>query len=152
MVAITLPDGSVRRYDGAVTGARLAADIGPGLAKAALAMRVDGDLWDLTRELAADAKVRTDRRTGKQVRYSPTAARMKGLGLRNGVPDILIACRGADPSYIGFALELKSATGTLRPEQKVWRDRLIGAGWYWVLSRDFDHARGEIARYFNTKP
>ena len=40
MVAITLPDGSVRRYEGAVTGAKLAADIGPGLAKAALVMRV----------------------------------------------------------------------------------------------------------------
>ena len=35
MVAITLPDGSVRKYDGAVTGAAVAADIGPGLAKAA---------------------------------------------------------------------------------------------------------------------
>ncbi|MSO64196.1 MAG: threonine--tRNA ligase [Alphaproteobacteria bacterium] len=57
MVAITLPDGSVRRYDGAVSGAKLATDIGPGLAKAALAMRVDGDLWDLGREIGADATV-----------------------------------------------------------------------------------------------
>ncbi len=57
MVALTLPDGSVRRYDGAVTGASLAADIGPGLAKAALAIRVDGDLRDLKREIDRDAKV-----------------------------------------------------------------------------------------------
>ena len=58
MVAITLPDGSVRRYEGAVTGAKIAADIGPGLAKAALVMRVDGDLRDLAHEIEKDASVR----------------------------------------------------------------------------------------------
>ncbi len=55
MVAITLPDGSVRQYGGAVTGAQVAADIGPGLAKAALAVRVDGVLRDLMLPIAADA-------------------------------------------------------------------------------------------------
>ena len=44
MPAITLPDGSVRRFDGPVTGTEVAAAIGPGLAKAALAMQVDGKL------------------------------------------------------------------------------------------------------------
>lgn len=56
-VTITLPDGSQRRYDRAVTGETLAADIGPGLAKAALAMRVDGELRDLSRLIDRDAKV-----------------------------------------------------------------------------------------------
>ena len=37
MVALTLPDGSVRAYDKPVTAAEVAADFGPGLAKAALA-------------------------------------------------------------------------------------------------------------------
>ena len=57
MVALTLPDGSVRRYDAPVTGLKLAADIGPGLAKAALAVRVNGEMRDLTREIEADAPV-----------------------------------------------------------------------------------------------
>ena len=57
MVAITLPDGSVRSYDGAVTGATVAADIGPGLAKAALAVRIDGALRDLSRPIDRDAKI-----------------------------------------------------------------------------------------------
>ena len=39
MPAITLPDGSVRMFDGPVTGTAVAAAIGPGLAKAALAMK-----------------------------------------------------------------------------------------------------------------
>jgi threonyl-tRNA synthetase len=57
MPEITLPDGSVRRFDGAVTGAEIAAAIGPGLARAALAMRVDGKPADLSRRIAEDASV-----------------------------------------------------------------------------------------------
>ncbi|MGI4943043.1 MAG: threonine--tRNA ligase [Janthinobacterium lividum] len=57
MPAITLPDGSIRRFDGPVTGTTVAASIGPGLAKAALAMRVDGALQDLARPIEHDADV-----------------------------------------------------------------------------------------------
>jgi threonyl-tRNA synthetase len=57
MPAITLPDGSVRRFDGPVTGTTVAASIGPGLAKAALAMKVDGALTDLSRAIEHDASV-----------------------------------------------------------------------------------------------
>ena len=57
MVAITLPDGSVRDYEIASSGGQIAADIGPGLAKAALAVRVDGALWDLGRPIEADATI-----------------------------------------------------------------------------------------------
>ena len=57
MPAITLPDGSSRQFDGPVTGAQVAASIGPGLAKAALAMRLDGRLSDLARVIDADAAV-----------------------------------------------------------------------------------------------
>src|SRR5215213_1733531 len=58
MPAITLPDGSVRRFDGPVTGTAIAAAIGPGLAKAALAMQVDGKTRDLSAAIAEDAAVR----------------------------------------------------------------------------------------------
>ena len=57
MVAITLPDGSVRKYDGSVSALKVAEDIGPGLAKAALLARVDGQQWDLTRPIEADAEL-----------------------------------------------------------------------------------------------
>jgi threonyl-tRNA synthetase len=56
-VTIRLPDGSARRHARGVTGAEIAADIGPGLAKAALAMRLDGELVDLDRPIEADAAV-----------------------------------------------------------------------------------------------
>ncbi len=58
MPAITLPDGTVRRYDGPVTGTAVAASIGPGLAKAALAMQLDGELADLGREIDRDVALR----------------------------------------------------------------------------------------------
>jgi len=57
-VSITLPDGSIRSFDGPVTGAGLAAAIGPGLAKAALAVEVDGELRDLSHPIERDAAVR----------------------------------------------------------------------------------------------
>ena len=57
MPAITLPDGSIRRFDGPITGATLAADIGPGLARAALAMKVNGQLTDLARTIDIDSSV-----------------------------------------------------------------------------------------------
>jgi threonyl-tRNA synthetase len=58
MPAITLPDGSVRQFDAPVTGTEVAAAIGPGLAKAALAMQVDGAIRDLAMPISADASVR----------------------------------------------------------------------------------------------
>ena len=57
MPNITLPDGSVRSYDGPITAATIASDIGPGLAKAALVAVVDGDEWDLSRPIETDAAV-----------------------------------------------------------------------------------------------
>lgn len=50
-LTITLPDGSTRKLPEGATGADLAADIGPGLAKAALVVTVDGDARDLDRVL-----------------------------------------------------------------------------------------------------
>ena len=55
MVAITLPDGSVREFAGSTTGAEVAASIGAGLAKAALAVRVNGELRDLSDSIDTDA-------------------------------------------------------------------------------------------------
>ena len=57
-VRITLPDGSERGFAGPVTGAELAADIGPGLARAAYAMEVDGRVTDLAEPVPDGATVR----------------------------------------------------------------------------------------------
>ena len=46
MPQVTLPDGSARNFDHAVTVHDVATDIGPGLAKAALAGKIDGEMVD----------------------------------------------------------------------------------------------------------
>src|SRR3954471_9783276 len=58
MIAVTLPDGKTLTLPKGATGADIAAAIGPGLAKAALVIMVDGQEWDLFRPIEADAKIR----------------------------------------------------------------------------------------------
>ena len=57
MPNFTLPDGSVRSFDSPVSGAQLAADIGPGLAKAAMIIVVNSEQRDLSRLIEEDAEV-----------------------------------------------------------------------------------------------
>src|SRR6187402_3245967 len=57
MLSITLPDGSVREVAPGTTPADIAAAIGPGLAKAAIAARVDGELRDIMRPLEGDTRL-----------------------------------------------------------------------------------------------
>jgi threonyl-tRNA synthetase len=56
-ITLTLPDGAERVVPRGTTGAEVAAAIGPGLAKAALAIRVDGEERDLSRAIDADAAI-----------------------------------------------------------------------------------------------
>ncbi|WP_338926689.1 threonine--tRNA ligase [Mycetohabitans endofungorum] len=57
MISVRLPDGSIRQYDHPVTVAEVAASIGPGLAKAALGGKVDGELVDTSAVIQRDANV-----------------------------------------------------------------------------------------------
>ncbi len=57
MPDIRLPDGTVKRFDRAVTVAEIAQSIGPGLARAALAGRVNGKLVDASYRIESDAEV-----------------------------------------------------------------------------------------------
>ena len=57
-VTMTLPDGKAMTFTKGVTGSEIAAAIGPGLAKAALIIMIDGKEWDLFRPIEQDAKIR----------------------------------------------------------------------------------------------
>lgn len=54
---LTLPDGSTKTYPGSVSAARVAQDIGPGLAKAAIGAKVNDELWDLNRPIDRDCRL-----------------------------------------------------------------------------------------------
>jgi len=57
LLTITLPDGSARQVARGTTPAQIAASIGPGLAKAAIGARVDGELFDIMRPIEHDAQL-----------------------------------------------------------------------------------------------
>jgi threonyl-tRNA synthetase len=57
-VTVSLPDGRTMMFPRGVTGADIAAAIGPGLAKAALAAEINGRQWDLFRPVEEDARIR----------------------------------------------------------------------------------------------
>ncbi len=57
MINITLPDGSVRKYDSGVTGLDIAQSISEGLARNVLAIKVNQEIWDATRPIETDATV-----------------------------------------------------------------------------------------------
>jgi len=57
-VKITLPDGSSRDYPKGTTGLEIARTISEGLARNALAVEVDGDIWDLSRPIDQDASIK----------------------------------------------------------------------------------------------
>ena len=57
MIRITLPDGSSREFESGVTGRQIAESISMGLARNALSIRVNGQVWDLSRPVQTDAAV-----------------------------------------------------------------------------------------------
>ena len=57
MLNVTLPDGSRREYPNSITPGAIAAEIGPGLAKAAIAAEVDGKQIDLSTPLPNEGNV-----------------------------------------------------------------------------------------------
>ncbi len=57
MINITLPDGSVRNYESGITSMQIALSISEGLARNVLAAKVNGEIWDASRPIQADAQV-----------------------------------------------------------------------------------------------
>src|SRR5688500_995117 len=104
-IRITLPDGSVREVPAGTTARGLAEQIGAGLARAAVAARVDGQIWDLNRPLNRDATV-----------------------------EILTETSGADALYVlrhSSAHVLATAVRQIFPEAKIGFGPPIDDGFYY---------------------
>jgi threonyl-tRNA synthetase len=94
MPIITLPDGSEKAFDGPVTGFDIAASIGPGLAKAALAMVVDNEQRDLSTTITTDTKIRflTTRDTdGLDILRHTLAAQVLARAVKDLYPEAKLA-------------------------------------------------------------
>lgn len=87
------------------------------------------------------------------------AARLKGLGVRPGVPDVMIPGTSnihfpafTDTSRRGLAIELKAGKNKPTADQLRWHMQLRCAGWQVNVCRSFDDARQVIVDYFGVKP
>jgi hypothetical protein len=90
-------------------------------------------------------------------RHIAEATKLKAMGTRQGVPDLLLpvprlgghdkACERIE--YNGLALELKSPSGRLRPEQLWWLKRLKGQGWAVAVAWSFAEAHHLLQRYLD---
>ena len=131
-VTITLPDGKTMTFAKGVTGAEIAAAIGPGLAKAALILEVDGKEWDLFRPIEQDAHIRIitkkDDKALELIRHD--AAHLLAMAVQELYPGTQVTIGPAieDGFYYDFARAEPFTPG--RPAQdrsQDARDREAGA-------------------------
>ena len=118
MPTVTLPDGSTRSYDAPVSPASIAADIGPGLAKAAMLAVVDGKEWDLTREIETDAS----------------------LALLTAKDDAILATIRHDAAHV-----MAEAVLELYPETQVTIGPSIENGFYYDFHREVAFSEEDLA-------
>ena len=118
MPTVTLPDGSTRSYDAPVTPAQVAADIGPGLAKAAMLAVVDGDEWDIGRVIETDA----------------------ALSLVTSKDDAILATIRHDAAHV-----MAEAVLELYPETQVTIGPSIENGFYYDFYRETAFGEDDLA-------
>ena len=118
-ITLTLPDGATRVFDGPVTGAAVAASIGAGLAKAALAIKIDGQLRDLSRVIDRDARIAI-----------VTREQPEGIELLRH-----------DAAHV-----MAQAVKTLFPETQVTIGPSIDTGFYYDFARDQPFALDDLAK------
>lgn len=89
-VKITLPDGSVREFPSGVKGSEIAQSISEGLARVALGIEVNGEIWDLSRPITVDASIKLltwNDKTGKST-FWHSSAHIMAEALEALYPDV----------------------------------------------------------------
>lgn len=82
-----------------------------------------------------------------------TGAQMTALGVKRGFPDLILPVASrADSGACGLAIEMKSKTGSLAPEQKGWLQLLERHKWITHVCRSAQEARDAICNYLNVSP
>jgi threonyl-tRNA synthetase len=137
MPAITLPDKSVLRFDGPVMGTTVAESIGPGLARSAIAMKLNGKLVDLATEIGEDADVmfitRRDPEALELIRHD--AAHVLAEAVQELYPgtQVTIGPAIADGFYYDFARNEPFTPDDFLPIEAKMRE-IVGRGEKFVRS------------------
>ncbi len=90
MIKIKLPDGAIKEKESGITGMEIAREISEGLARMALAIRVNGDIWDLSRRIEndADISILTWRDEGGKMAFWHSSAHLMAEALEAEFPGI----------------------------------------------------------------
>ncbi|HSE51192.1 MAG TPA: TGS domain-containing protein, partial [Gemmatimonadales bacterium] len=141
MIRVTLPDGSVRELPAETTGLELARQIGPGLARAALAIRVNGQVRDLARPIGEDATVAivTERDADALELLRHSAAHVLATAVREVFPGAGIGFGPAieDGFYYDFEVPRPFTPEDLEKIESVMRE---------VAGRDYPFVREVVDR------
>ena len=78
-------------------------------------------------------------------RHIAVAVKLKAEGVKAGVPDLMLPV--SRKGYNGLFIEMKTEEGSEQPNQKKWRETLIGNGYLSVVCKGWDSARSEIMGY-----
>ncbi len=140
-ISLNLPDGSVREVPSGMTALQVAEGIGPGLARAALAAKVDGEVWDLGRPISDDASIEilTEKQPEALDVLRHSAAHILATAVRQLYPEVNI---GFGPSiqdgfYYDFEVERPFTPEDLEAIEARMHD---------VVKEDFPFVREEVDR------
>ena len=138
-IIITLPDGSRKEFESGVTGLQVAESISKGLAREALAVEVNGEVWDLSRALNADASLKIlkwDSDGGKYA-YWHSSAHLMAEALQGLYPGTKFGI--GPPIETGFYYDIDLGDHNLTPEDLA----KIEAKMYELAARDVPYLREE---------
>lgn len=110
-ITITLPDGATRTYDNGVTGIEIAENISKSLAKASIAVRVNGEQRDLCDPITADAQVsiiKLDSDEGLEIMRHTVAAQLLARAVKNLYPDAKLAIGPTIENGFYYDVEFKT--------------------------------------------
>jgi threonyl-tRNA synthetase len=140
-IRVTLPDGSARTLPSGSTGADLAKAIGPGLAKAALAIQVNGDVWDLSRPLpdGKKATIITDKSPQALDVLRHSSAHVLATAVRQLFPKAAIGF--GPPIEDGFYYDFE-VERPFTPEDLEAIEKKMGE----VVKGDYPFVREEVSR------
>ena len=155
MISISLPDGSSRAFEAGVSGADVAAAIGPGLAKAALAVKLDGVMSDLSTPIESDAAIEiiTSKSPEALDLIRHDAAHVMAEAVKELYPEtqITIGPNIEDGFFYDFARETPFSTDDFADIEKrmheiVKRDETITRE-VWERAAAIDFFKGESEHY-----
>ena len=124
MIKITFPDASVREFEKGVTGLEIAQSISQRLAQDVLAVSVNGETWDLTRPIEADASVnllKWEDEQGKHA-YWHSSAHLMAEALQELYPGIKFGIGPAIEN--GFYYDVDPGEGVVKIGRASCRERV----------------------------